>query len=102
MLLGLGNGFGSGIVMTLGADFSPDVGRATFLGGFRFLGDVGTSAGPLLVALLTAALSLSAASLAVGAIGLAASVMVWRRLPETAHPATGGRPPRPLTRRRRG
>jgi MFS family permease len=46
ILLGVGNGFGSGIVMTLSADFSPVRGRAAFLGSFRLLGDIGTSAGP--------------------------------------------------------
>ena len=41
MLLGLGNGFGSGINMTLGADFSPDVGRGEFLGVWRLISDIG-------------------------------------------------------------
>src|SRR5699024_12328211 len=30
-LIGLGNGFGAGIVMTLGADYSPPAGRPIFL-----------------------------------------------------------------------
>lgn len=45
-LLGFGNGIGSGMVMTLGADFSPDVGRAAFLGVWRQLGDTGATFGP--------------------------------------------------------
>ncbi|MGK2965680.1 MAG: MFS transporter, partial [Tepidiformaceae bacterium] len=42
IFVGFGNGLGSGIVMTLGADFSPARGRAQFLGAWRFVGDLGT------------------------------------------------------------
>ena len=38
LLLGFGNGLGSGIVMTLGADFAPARGRAEFLGVWRLVG----------------------------------------------------------------
>ena len=36
-LVAVGNGLGSGIVMTLGADTAPPVGRSQFLGGWRFV-----------------------------------------------------------------
>ena len=84
VLLGVGNGFGSGIVMTLSADFSPDRGRAAFLGAFRLLGDIGTSAGPFVVAALIGAASLGSASLGVGVAGLVAAASIVRVLPETA------------------
>ena len=32
LLSGLGNGFGTGILMTLGGDFAPRYGRSQFLG----------------------------------------------------------------------
>ena len=48
-VLGIGNGIGSGILMTLGADASPEVGRAQFLGGWRLMGDIGWASGPALV-----------------------------------------------------
>ena len=45
----IGNGIGSGIVMTLGADSRPGVGRSQFLGGWRFVSVVGGSGSPALI-----------------------------------------------------
>jgi MFS family permease len=47
MLVGVGNGFGSGINMTLGADFAPPNERGEFLGVWRLMGDSGSFAGPI-------------------------------------------------------
>lgn len=66
VLLGIGNGFGAGIVMTLGADHSPPNARAQFLGLWRSMSDAGMLAGPLLLSGATAA-----AGLAVGVGSLA-------------------------------
>jgi MFS family permease len=85
LLLGFGNGLGSGIVMTLGADFAPPLGRAEFLGVWRLVGDVGTAGGPLLAAGVTAAASLGASSLLTGAVGLAGAAVVWLRMPDPLH-----------------
>ena len=52
VLLGIGNGFGAGIVMTLGADHSPPNARAPFLGLWRSMSDAGMLAGPLLLSLI--------------------------------------------------
>ena len=60
LLIGFGNGIGSGMVMTLGADYSPSPGRAQFLGVWRLLSDLGTTGGPALLSALTAAVSLAA------------------------------------------
>src|SRR5690606_4281983 len=68
VLIALGNGLGSGIVMTLGADAAPTVGRAQFLGGWRLCGDVGNSGGPLLVSAAAALLPLAAACVLLGAL----------------------------------
>ena len=84
-LLGFGNGMGSGIVMTLGSDFAPASGRAAFLGVWRFLGDVGTAGGPLVVGAVAGALSLGAASSCIGVIGLAGAVLIATRVPEPLH-----------------
>src|SRR5439155_4275277 len=65
LLIGFGNGLGSGIVMTLGADFSPAIGRAQFLGAWRVCGDIGTAGGPLGVAGVTAAATLGGAAVLV-------------------------------------
>ncbi len=75
---GLGNGMGAGIVMTLGADFSPPRARGEFLGVWRLIGDIGTAGGPFVVGGLAAVLSLGAASVATGGIGfLGAAIMYF-------------------------
>ena len=53
-LIAAGNGLGAGIVMTLGADASPDEGRSQFLGAWRLCGDIGNTGGPLLVSAVAA------------------------------------------------
>jgi len=70
LLTGIGNGFGSGIIMTLGADFSPAQGRGEFLGVWRLIGDVGSAGGPLVISAIIGFFSLAAASVASGGFGL--------------------------------
>ncbi len=70
VLVAVGNGLGSGIVMTLGADTAPEVGRAQYLGGWRLCGDIGNSGGPLLVSAVAAVAPLAAACLVIGVLGL--------------------------------
>jgi MFS family permease len=82
-LTGLGNGFGAGINMTLGADFSPQVGRGEFLGVWRLISDVGQAGGPLVISGLTGIASLAVASVASGGIGLAGTILVLLYVPET-------------------
>ena len=84
MLVGLGNGIGSGIVMTLGADASPRAGRAEFLGIWRMLSDIGASGGPVLLSAVTAAASLAGGMLTIGALGLVAAGVFWRWVPRPA------------------
>jgi MFS family permease len=80
-LIACGNGLGSGIVMTLGADSAPSEGRAQFLGAWRLCGDIGNTGGPLLVSAVAALAPLAAASLVVGGLGLAGAGWVgyWTR-----------------------
>ena len=77
LVTGLGNGLGAGIVMTLGADFSPARARGEFLGVWRLIGDIGTAGGPFVVGGLAAALSLGAASVATGGIGLVGAAIMY-------------------------
>jgi MFS family permease len=58
MTIAFGNGIGSGMMMTLGADHSPRQGRAHFLGLWRLMADVGALCGPVLLSLLAATLTL--------------------------------------------
>lgn len=82
LLIGFGNGIGSGIVMTLGADFSPQPGRPQFLGLWRLLSDIGILSGPGLLSAVTAAVSLSAGILATALVGLAGAAVLWKFVPK--------------------
>lgn len=81
LLIGFGNGIGSGLIMTLGADYAPRHGRAQFLGMWRFLSDIGGSSGPALLAGLTAILTLSLGIAATGLLGLAAAAVLAYSVP---------------------
>ena len=81
LLIGFGNGIGSGLIMTLGADYSPRHGRAQFLGIWRFLADAGGSSGPAILAGLTAAVTLSFGVAVTGLLGLAAAAVLGYSVP---------------------
>ncbi|MDJ0316903.1 MFS transporter [Arthrobacter antibioticus] len=81
MLIGFGNGIGSGLVMTLGADYAPRNGRAQFLGVWRFISDIGGSSGPAILAGLTAVVSLSFGIAATGLLGLVAAAVLGYSVP---------------------
>ncbi|WP_241901541.1 MFS transporter [Nocardioides houyundeii] len=68
VLIAVGNGLGSGIVMTIGADTAPVAGRAQYLGGWRLCGDIGNSGGPLLVSAVAAVAPLAIACLVLGVL----------------------------------
>jgi len=80
-VIGVGNGLSSGIILTLGADASPVVGRSQFLAGCRIFTDVGTSTGPLLISLATAVVALWAAPVALALVGVWGAVQLARHLP---------------------
>jgi MFS family permease len=82
-LTGLGNGFGAGINMTLGADFSPSIGRGEFLGVWRLVSDIGQASGPLVISLISGIGSLAVASVASGGIGLVGAALMLALVPET-------------------
>lgn len=86
MLLGFGNGIGSGILMTLGSDASPADARAQFLGLWRVLQDTGSAAGPLVVSAGAALGSLAAGIWAAAALGPTAALALARWVPRwTVH-----------------
>jgi MFS family permease len=82
LLTGLGNGFGSGINMTLGADFAPDVGKGEFLGVWRLVSDVGQGGGPVVISAVTALATLGAASIVTGGIGFVGAALLILFVPE--------------------
>lgn len=97
-LMGIGNGFSAGAVMTMGADMAPRGQSGRFLGVWRFLSDVGAASGPLVIGGAAQLLSLAAAGPATGAIGLLGAVLFLfvaretdsRRAPGDQLPPTGG------------
>jgi MFS family permease len=80
-VIGFGNGIGSGMVMTLGADHSPRLGRAHFLGVWRLMSDIGASCGPALLSFLAATLSLGAGIAATGLIAFVAAAQLAYWIP---------------------
>jgi MFS family permease len=80
---GFANGLGSGIGMTLGADLAPPEARGEFLGVWRFVTDIGTSAGPFLVAGIASVATLGIACVATGGVGLAGAAVMAFLAPET-------------------
>lgn len=81
LAMSLANGIGSGILMTLGADLADPRDPAPFLGAWRFTGDAGSAAAPLLVSGLTAVASISVASAAMGVLGLVGAGVLLRYVP---------------------
>jgi MFS family permease len=85
LLIGFGNGISSGLVMTLGADFSPNRGRGQFLGLWRFMADSGSTGGPVLLSAVTALASLGAGISATGLLGFAAAAVFAVVIPRLNH-----------------
>jgi len=86
MFLSVANGVGAGILMTLGADLADPRHPAPFLGAWRFTNDAGGATAPLLVAGLTALVSLPFAAGALGVLGLAGAVVLRVFVPRYSAP----------------
>jgi MFS family permease len=78
VVMGIGNGVGSGIMMTLGADAAPVAERVRFLGLWRFVSDSGNASGPVVVSAVATVWSLAAAIVTLGATGLLAAAALAR------------------------
>lgn len=90
VLIGVGNGLGSGTMMTLAADLAPREAASTFLGWWRLIGDAGWAGGPVVVGLVAQSASLGPAAVAVGAVGVLAAAWFGARVPETLMPLSSG------------
>ncbi|WP_329134430.1 MFS transporter [Streptomyces sp. NBC_01476] len=90
MLIGFGNGIGSGILMTLGADVAPPQTRSQFLGVWRLCADSGSAGGPLVVSAAATLGSLAAGIAIMGAVGIAAAGALLRWVPRYSPFATTG------------
>lgn len=87
---GASNGISSGVVMTLGSDASPAIGRKKFLAGFRLLSDSGAGLGPLVITVVTVWFPLAAASVALAGVSWFGAGWLHRWVPRRppGQPAT--------------
>lgn len=89
LIMGVGNGLSSGLVMTLGADLAPPGQRPVFLGIWRVFSDGGNAAGPFVISGVTAVATLGFGIVAMGVVGLigAGWLGYWipRRVPPPKH-----------------
>ena len=77
-LAGIGNGFGTGIIMTMGSDYAPKNQRGEFLGIWRMMGDSGQVGAPLMIGPLADLVSLGGAAVATAGAGMVGLViMAW-------------------------
>lgn len=81
LLISLGNGLGSGIVMTLGIDVSPVHGRTRYLAWWNTMIGVGRLTAPLLVTVITLLAPVAAAAIASGVLCLGGGAWLARVLP---------------------
>lgn len=98
-VIGLGNGFGAGIVMTMGADLSPDVDRSTFLGMWQSVQQAGMTAGPFIVSGMVAWLGVGASVWVTGAVSLAGVAYCLATVPRAYARMGQNDRGRPLARR---
>lgn len=89
MLLGFGNGIGSGVIMTLGADTAPPGERAQFLGVWRLFADSGNAGGPLIVSIGAALGSIGIGIATMGVIGGVTAAALMRWVPRWIPPVRG-------------
>jgi sugar phosphate permease len=82
-LIGFGNGLSSGAMLTLGSDLAPSKARGGFLGVWRFIGDTGSTGGPMVVGGVADLVALPTAAWAMAASGLLAALTFGLLLPET-------------------
>ena len=83
VLIGFGNGLGSGTMMTLGGDLAPPAYVGEFLSVWRLIGDGGQMACPLIVGVAAQMIGLSAAALSLSGVGLLSVAIFAFGIPET-------------------
>jgi MFS family permease len=86
IVMAVGNGLGSGTMMTLGADLAPREATGEFLGLWRLIGDIGQTSGPLVVGAIADAAGLGFAAFALAGVGLVAASTLAAFVRETLVP----------------
>jgi MFS family permease len=88
VLMGIGNGMSSGLVMTLGADLAPPGQRPVFLGIWRVFSDGGNAAGPFVIAGVTAVATLGLGIVSMGVVGILGGAWLGFWIPRRVPPPT--------------
>jgi MFS family permease len=84
IVMGLGNGLGSGTMMTTGADLAPREGTGEFLSVWRLVGDVGHATGPWIVGEIADVSGLGLSAVVLSGVGyMAVAIFLWL-VPETS------------------
>ncbi|MSP12315.1 MAG: MFS transporter [Chloroflexi bacterium] len=86
LIMGLGNGLGSGTMLTLGADLAPRAHMGEFLGIWSLIGDTGAGAGPLVVGSLADLVGLATSTFVLAGVGFLAAALLGVVVPETHRP----------------
>jgi MFS family permease len=91
-VIGLGNGIGSGTMMTLASDLAQPGTVGEFLGVWRVIGDAGSMGGPVVVGAVADVLTLETAAVVIATVGLGAAVVFAWGVPETLRRVSGSTP----------
>jgi MFS family permease len=83
IVMAIGNGLGSGTMMTLGADLAPREATGEFLGLWRLIGDIGATGGPLVVGGIADFVGLGVSALALSGVGFLAAATLALFVRET-------------------
>lgn len=80
---GFGNGLGSGVMLTIGADLAPPETRSEFLGIWSLIGDTGMTFSPVVAGSVADLFALQPAAWVIAGSGLAAGMIFALFVPET-------------------
>lgn len=83
MITGMGNGLGSGINMTFGADFARDGERSEFLAVWRLVLDAGLFVGPVFAGAVASSIALGGAFVATSSLGVVGAFIMVVFVKET-------------------
>lgn len=88
IVIGIGNGLGSGTMLTLSADLAPTTAPSGFLAALGTIRDVGKIAGPVVVGVVTDSASLPVSAVVLGTTSLLAAAVIVFGIGETLHRST--------------
>ena len=94
-IAGLGNGMGSGIMLTIGADIAPRADAVQFLSLLGSAREAGRVFGPIAVGVVADRIGLRASAVALGILALVAVGLLVLVLGDTKHAQPGIQPSRP-------